>query len=74
MSLWGNILRNRNMPKEAALFDENYFEPGSEAGQIEMMRRRVSGNAPSNQNGVPMGQDQAGVREKTFEPRGMLNA
>ena len=69
--LWGNILRNRNMPKEAALFDEEYFEPGSEAGQIEMMRRRVGGNTPSNQNGVPMGQPQANVREATFQPGGM---
>lgn len=72
-ALWGNILRNRNMPKEAAMFDENYFEPSSEGGQLEMMRRRMPGNTPSNQSGVPMGQEQAGVREATFQPEGMMN-
>jgi hypothetical protein len=69
--LWGNILRNRNMPKEAAMFDEDYFDPQSETGQMEMMRRRMGGDTPSNQQGVPMGQEQAGVREATFNPRGM---
>ncbi len=72
-ALWGNILRNRNMPKEAAMFDENYFEPSTEGGQLEMMRRRMAGNTPSNQQGLPMGQEQAGVREATFQPMGMMN-
>jgi len=72
-ALWGNILRNRNMPKEAAMFDEEYFEPNSEAGQIQMMRKRLQGNTPSNQSGVPMGQEQAGAREATFSPGGMMN-
>ncbi len=73
-ALWGNILRNRNMPKEAAMFDEEYFEPASETGQLEMMRRRLPGKTPSNQNQVPMGQEQASVREATFSPQGMMNA
>jgi hypothetical protein len=72
-ALWSNILRNRNMPKEAAMFDEEYFEPSSEEGKLEMMRRRMSGNTPSNERGLPMGQEQAGVREATFQPGGMMN-
>uniref|UniRef100_A0A6H1Z7F0 Portal protein n=1 Tax=viral metagenome TaxID=1070528 RepID=A0A6H1Z7F0_9ZZZZ len=72
-ALWGNILRNRNMPQEAAMFDEEYFDPQSDSGQMEMMRRRMGGNTPSNQSGVPMGQEQAGVREATFNPQGMTS-
>jgi hypothetical protein len=72
-ALWSNILRNRNMPKEAAMFDEEYFAPENPEGQLQMLRRRMNGNTPSNQNGVPMGQDQAGARENMMEPRGMMN-
>lgn len=70
-ALWANILRNRNMPKEAAMFDEDYFAPENPEGQMQMMRKRMAGNTPSNQNGLPMGQEQAGVREATFTPGGM---
>lgn len=73
-ALWSNILRNRNMPQEAAMFDEEFFEPNSPEGQMQMMRRRMGGNTPSNQNALPMGQEQAGAREATFSPRGLLNA
>ena len=68
-----NILRNRNAPKMADMLDESYFDPQSEGGQMEMMRRRMNGNTPSNQNGVPMGQEQAGAREATMNPQGMMN-
>jgi hypothetical protein len=71
--LLGNILRNRNMPKMADMFDEEYFEPSSEEGKLEMMKRRMNSSAPSNEQGIPMGQEQAGVREKTFSPKGMMN-
>jgi hypothetical protein len=72
--LWGNILRNRNMPKEAANFDESYFEPGSEAGNMQVIQKLMGGGkAPSNQNEVPMSQEEKGVRQNTYEPQGLMN-
>jgi len=63
--LWGNILRNRDMPKEAALFDEDYFEPGSDAGNLQILNR-MSGTTPSNQHGVEMSGQEKSVRESTY--------
>ena len=65
--LWGNILRNRNMPKEAALFDEEYFEPQGDAGNMQMLKRMMGGNVPSNQNAIPMSQQEKGVRRGMYE-------
>jgi len=59
-----NILRNRNSPVEAALFDEEYFEPTSEAGQIAKIEGALSGK--SNQNGVEMSGQEASVRQSTY--------
>jgi hypothetical protein len=72
--LWSNILRNRNMPKEAATFDEDYYEPSSDAGNIQMIRRMGAPGAVSNQNKLPMTGAEQNVRRVTYAPRGMFNA
>ena len=64
--LIANILRNRDWKEEAALFDENYFEPKSEAGQVEMMNRSIEGGSASNQNMLPMTQPERSVRQQSF--------
>lgn len=67
-----NILRNRNMPKEAALFDEEYFEPQTEAGQLSQLEDKLGGY-DNNQNGIPASTKERTVREATNSPRGMVN-
>ena len=57
------------MPKEAAMLDEDYFEPSGEAGNTQMLQRRLGGGAPSNEKGIPMSQEEGGVRQGTFRPR-----
>ena len=57
-----NILRNRNMPQQAALLDEDYFEPQSDAGNMKMLDRMMGGNVPSNQANLPMTTPEKGVR------------
>lgn len=48
-----NILRNRNHPVEAdSLLDEGFYEPKSQAGELQMLDRMTG--AVSNQNDVPM--------------------
>jgi hypothetical protein len=69
-SLWANILRNRNMPKEAAMFDEEYFEPQGEGGQLQMLKQMMGG--PSNQNNVEMSGEEKQVRQKTYNPQGLM--
>ena len=71
--LLNNILRNRGKQEEAELLDEEYFEPQGDAGNMTMLKRMMSGR-PSNQNGIPMGGAQAGVRKLTYQPRGVTNA
>jgi len=67
--LLANIFRNRNMPVEAGLLDEDYFEPQSEAGSIQQIMKTVSG--ASNQNDVPMSGQESAVRQKQIS--GMMN-
>jgi len=64
--LWGNILRNRNMPKEAALFDEDFYEPQTGAGAMQMLRRGMQQGAPSNEKGIPMSQPEQEMRQLTY--------
>ena len=81
--LWGNILRNRDMPQQAAMFDEDYFEPGSEEGRLGQLMDKVGGKGParpplggappSNQNNVPMTGSEQGVRAGTNPSRGVPN-
>jgi hypothetical protein len=70
--LWSNILRNREMPKEAAMFDEEYFSPDSDAGNIQMLKR-LSGRVPSNQNQIAMSGAEQNIRNRTYSPAGMAN-
>ena len=67
--LWQNILRNRNMPQEAAMLDEDYFEPSTDAGNMQMMTRTLNPGTPSNQNQIPMSGRERGVRQLTYDAR-----
>ena len=71
--LWGNILRNRNMPKEAAMFDEEFFEPSSDAGNMQMLKRMMNQGKPmmSNQNQTPMTGQEKQVRQGMYEAGGI---
>jgi hypothetical protein len=64
-----NILRNRNMPVEGDMLDEDYFEPESEEGKVNQLMKTMGG--ASNQNGVEMSGQEKGVRQRTFKPRVM---
>lgn len=65
--LFSNILRNRNQPREAELFDPNYYEAKTDSGQLQMLDRMTG--AASNEQGVPMSGAEKGVRQQTFKPR-----
>ena len=64
-----NIFRNRNWPEAAALLDESFYEPTSDAGNMQMLDRMLGG-APSNQNQLPMTTPEKSVRRLTYQPRG----
>ena len=70
--LLSNILRNRNMPVQAMQFDEDFFEPKTDAGSVQMLNRGMAG-ADSNQNGVPMSGPERSVRGQTYNKPGLLN-
>ncbi len=63
--LIANILRNRNMPEEANLLDEDFYEPTSSAGNVQMLNRMM-GRVPSNEQGLPMSNSEKNVRRLTF--------
>lgn len=69
--LMANILRNRNQPQLAGGFDEDFYEPSSPAGNVQMMNRLLPGTE-SNQNGIAMSGAERGVRNQTFSPRGLI--
>jgi hypothetical protein len=56
----GNILRNRGWDKAAELFDESYYEPSSEAGNVQMLNRMAG--ATSNDTGIEMSQQEKQTR------------
>uniref|UniRef100_A0A6M3INH1 Portal protein n=1 Tax=viral metagenome TaxID=1070528 RepID=A0A6M3INH1_9ZZZZ len=64
-----NILRNRNSPKAAALLDEDFYEPQSDAGNMSMMQKMLGGQIPQNQEGLPMSGQEKSMRRLTYEPR-----
>jgi hypothetical protein len=68
--LLGNIFRNRNMPQEAKLLDEEYFEPGSDAGNMQMLKRIMGQKMASNEKGIQMSPQEQSVRQLTYD-RGM---
>ena len=61
-----NIMRNRNEPKLANMLDEEYFEPQSDTGELQMMKKRMAGATPQNEQGLPMSGQEKGVRGGTF--------
>jgi len=65
----GNILRNRNAPQMADMLDEDFYEPSSPSGNMQMLGKMM-GNKPSNQQGLPMSQQEKGVRQLAVD-RGM---
>ena len=56
-----NIFRNRDWPELAEMLDEKFYEPSSDSGEVQMMKR-MSG--PSNDAGVQMSQEEVSVREQ----------
>ena len=56
-----NIFRNRDWPELAEMLDTNYFEPKTDAGNVQMMNRMAGA---SNEQGIKMSQEEAGVREQ----------
>jgi hypothetical protein len=66
-SILANIFRNRNMPLDADLLDEEFFEPESESGQVNQLMQTMQGK--SNQNGVEMSGQEKSVRKQTFKPK-----
>jgi len=67
-----NILRNRNRPQLAQLFDEDFFEPKTDAGNMQMMQRQFGPGTPSNEQGIAMSDTERSVRNKRSETRGMM--
>lgn len=55
-----NIFRNRNWPELADMLDEKFYEPSSDAGELQMMQR-IAG--PSNEQGIEMSPTESSVRE-----------
>jgi hypothetical protein len=66
-----NILRNRGLPQVAEMFDEDWFEPSTESGNLAMINKML-GQGPQNEYGLPMSQQERGMRMRTYEPRGLL--
>lgn len=65
--LLANILRNRNKPQLAEMFDEEFFEASTPGGDMQMMNRMIGQGATSNQNNVPMSLPERTMRSRTFE-------
>ncbi|TES93498.1 MAG: hypothetical protein E3J94_01375 [Desulfobacteraceae bacterium] len=61
-----NIYRNRNWDEElSGLLDENFYEPTSEAGNMQMLDRMM-GSKASNEQGIQMSQQEKGVRGRAM--------
>lgn len=66
-----NILRNRKRPQLAAMLDEEYFEPQGEAGNMQMIQRSLGAGTSSNEEGLSMSPTERGIRQRTYQPRGI---
>ena len=53
------------MDKEAALFDENAYEPQTEAGNVNMLKKMIQPGAKSNEQEIDMSSPERGVRDAT---------
>ena len=56
-----NIFRNRNWTELEGMLDENFYEPSSDTGEIQMMNRM---QGASNEQGIPMSSMEQRVRER----------
>jgi hypothetical protein len=63
--LLANIFRNRNMDDAAELFDEDYFEPSGDAGNVQMLNK-IMGSPASNEKGIKMSPQEKGVRQSSY--------
>jgi len=72
----GHILRNRNEPKIAALFDEQFgAQQAARNPEKETINGIRTGNAPpSNQNGLAMSQSERSVRNQVSPPAGLMRS
>jgi hypothetical protein len=62
------------LPAKEQLLDENYFEPSTPEGTLQMMNRGAGGiqpGAPSNQNGIPQSVNERSIRQRQITPKGM---
>lgn len=69
-----NIMRNRNRPEMVALFDEQYFEPSTPAGQLERMvggGGEVEQGTASNERGIAQSASERMTRAGRYTPRGL---
>ena len=48
------MFRNRDWEELAEMLDEEYFEPASEAGNVQMLNKMIGAGASSNERGIPM--------------------
>ena len=62
--LYKEILRNRNKPDLVPLLDEDFYEPQSDVGQMQMLQKMMGGKVPSNEQGIPMSQNEKRVRQR----------
>lgn len=58
-----NIFRNRNMEVAAAQFDEEHFEPRSEAGNIQQIKGMIESGSESNEQGIEQSPNERSVRQ-----------
>lgn len=56
-----NIFRNRNWPELQEMLDEQFYEPSTDAGNLEMMKRM---EGPSNEQGIEMSPIERGIRQR----------
>jgi hypothetical protein len=67
--LLANIFRNRNMPMEANMLDEDFFDPQSDAGNVQMLKKIMGKPMASNEQGIQMSNNEQSVRQSTFDRR-----
>jgi hypothetical protein len=63
--IYKNIYRNRGWEELVALLDEDFYEPTSDAGNMQMLDRMM-GSKPSNERGIAMSPQEKGVRGRAM--------
>ena len=71
--IYADILRLRNRPQMAARLDENFFEPQTEAGQLERFNNGlIEPGATSNEQGIPQSVAERSTRTRINNQAGGL--